>query len=379
MRRRAVLWLSLLLGLFLGLLIDLSPAQAQVTPRVDLYSSYTDNVFNNLNRRADWITRADIDLDLTPSPAFNLYYSAHASVFSEQTELFSHTHSLGLGYQRPFNDRDLFYAGAQVAARLDRSAYDFRDFIEGTTYASIKAYPRPDLLLRGSYNLDLRDYRNEPDYGYAEQSAFLQLSRFLPSRTTLQAGVELGLKTYLRGAKANTDQTLTARTGSGRHLMQLIARAKIAQSLAQNAGLQLEYIRRANLAGTSRFADTQLYNPDDELFDDRYAYEGHSGRSVLKYLAGGGVQLQATGRWERRHYPGRPALDLDGFLLDSGATRRDIRRSLRLAAERSFYPTSGLASQARLRLEWSYLDTDSNDLYYDTAAKTYTLGVEFDF
>ena len=353
-------------------------ATAQIVPRVDVYTTYSDNIFQNVNHRADWVTQADIDFDWSPTDALNLYYTGNANVFSQFSDLFNHTHGLGLTYQRPGEGRDLFYAGGQLAVRLDRPDYAYREYAEGNAFAALKTYLRDDLLARLSYNLYLQEYLNATEYSFAEQSLFAQISRFLPSRTTLQAGAELGLKTYLRDAAVEEDG-IEARAGSGRNLVQLVGRAKVAQSLAQSAGLQAEYVLRANLSGSSRFADTQLYNPDDDLFDDRFAYEGHALNARLKYLAGAGLLLEAGASWEKRTYPGRPALDLDGFLLASEASRRDTRRSLSLGAGRSFFPRSGLASEVRLNLRWRYADTASNDPYYDAAAQTYSVGAELDF
>ena len=354
------------------------PAVAQVVPRVELYTTYSDNVFQNVNQRSDWITQANIDFDWSPTGALNLYYSGNANVFSEFSDLFNHTHGMGLTYQRPGEGRDLFYAGGEVALRLDQPDYAYREFVEASGFANYKTYWGDALLARASYTVRLQEYLNASEYSFAEQSAFVQVSRFLPSRTTLQAGAELGLKTYLRDAGALTDG-VEARAGNGRNLIQWVGRAKLAQALASSAGLQAEYVLRTNLSGSSRFADTQLYNPDDDLFDDRFAYEGHRARTKLKYLAGASVLLQAGASWEKRRYPGRPALDLDGFLLDSQASRRDTRRSLSLEAGRSFFPVTGLASELRLSFEWRYTDTDSNDPYYDAGAQSYSLGLNLDF
>ena len=355
-----------------------STATAQMTPRIDVYTTYSDNIFHNVNGRADWVTQADIDFDWSPTEALNLYYTGNANVFSEFSDLFNHTHGIGLTYQQLGEGRDLFYAGGQLALRLDRPDYAYREYAEGNAFAGLKTYLREDLLARLSYNLYLQEFLNASEYSFAEQSLFAQVSRFLPSRTTLQAGAELGLKTYLRDPAAAEDG-IEARAGSGRNLVQLVGRAKAAQSLAQSAGLQAEYILRANLSGSSRFADTQLYNPDDDLFDDRFAYEGHTLSARLKYLAHAGLLLEAGASWEKRTYPGRPALDLDGFLLANEASRRDTRRSLSLGAGRSFFPQSGLTSEIRLNLQWRYADTASNDPYYDSDSQTYSVGVELDF
>ncbi len=284
------------------LLLVLGPAAqapAQLMPRANLYSSYTTNLFQNYNQQAAWITHAFIDLDLAPSQALNLYYTGSANVFTEYEDLFSHTHRAGLSYVRPGEDLNLLYVGTELALRLDRPLYDYRDFLQAEAYATAKVYLRPTLLSRTGYSLRYQEYLNAGDYSFFEQEAFAQLSRFFSTRTTLQWHGELGLKTYARNTNtlASTGPT---RSGGDRNLVQLMSRFKVAQSLGASTGLQLEYLERVNLAGQSRYTVEQIYNPDDDLFDDRYSYDGNEFRTTLKHLAPWGLQVEMSGRSERR-------------------------------------------------------------------------------
>ena len=353
-------------------------AAAQLVPRLNLYSSYTDNLFQNYGRQSAWVTHAFVDLDYVSSAAVNLYYSGSAKVFAEYGDLFTHTHRTGVSYVRLERARDALYAGAELALRLDQPLYNYRDLLQADLYATAKRYLRPALLARAGYALGYREYLNARDYSFFEQTAFAQLSRFLPTRTTVQVRFELGLKTYAR--EVDRDATVVpARAGSDRNLVQLVSRFKVAQSLGSNTGLQLEYLHRANLAGQSRYTEEEFYNPDDDLFDDRYSYDGSQFRTTLKHLAGWGVQVEATGNAERRHYTGRPALDLEGFLLDPASTRQDTRKSLGLAAEKSFYVDQGWVREIQVQLEWLYRRIDSNDPYYRTDVQVYSTGIQIDF
>ena len=171
---------------------------------------------------------------------------------------------------------------------------------------------------------------------------------------------EVGVKSYVREAgtidlQEDTEDSTTVvtppvRGGSGRNLVQLNARIKLAQSLGSFTGLQLALRSKVNLAGQSRFSSDQLYNPDDDLFDDRFSYSGHEYKATIKRLASAGKIVELTARSERRNYTGRPAIDLESFLLESGETRRDVRNTLSLRVDKSFFPGSG-AYEIRLRAE----------------------------
>lgn len=356
-------------------LVTTAGAWAQFVPSINLYTSYTDNLFQTHDGQSDWITQAYIDLDYAPSGPLRFYYAGNASVFSQFEDLFSHTHQAGLSYYKPKGENDLLYGRARLSARLDRAIYSYRDFVQGEVYGLGKFYLRPTLLGRGGFALRYWEYVNERDYSYIEQEVFGKISQFLPSRTTLQADSELGVKTYVRARPQDPRTLLETRSGNGRSLIQLVSRFKVAQALTQGTGLQLEYQHRANLAGQIRFADPNLYDPDADLFDDRYSYAGHHYRTALKHLGVWEVELEASAQWEQRRYQGRPALDLDGIFIGDGVTRKDRRTTLAMGLERSF----GWEREVVVQLDWLYREVDSNDPYYSGVSQTLSTGVQFGF
>jgi hypothetical protein len=350
-------------------------AQAFV-PFLNLYTTYTDNLFQTRSRRPDWIRLAYLDLDYRRGEEFGLYYSGSAHLFQEYQDLFSHAHRLGLSYSRPGAEGEAVQAGAHLGMRLDRPLYEHRDFVEAGAFARLKRYLRPDLLARLGYVLHYQEYLNAPDYSFVEQQLHGQFTHFLPTRTTLQAGGELGLKTYTRPSGESVLSDRPARPGQDRLLLQSILHLKAAQSLGQGTGLQLEYRHRAPLSGQSRYAGLLLYNPDDELFDDRYSHAGYELNAALKHLGAWGLEWEGNMGREKRRYAGRPALDLEGLLLDLAQQER--RHTLRLGAKRRFYPAKG-PQEIVLDLEWLYRDISSNDPYYDTQVRTYSAGMQIGF
>ena len=110
-------------------LLTTTGAWAQFVPSINLYTSYTDNLFQTHDGQSDWITQAYIDLDYAPSGALSFYYAGNASVFSQFEDLFSHTHQAGLSYYKPTGENDLLYGRARLSARLDRAIYSYRDFL----------------------------------------------------------------------------------------------------------------------------------------------------------------------------------------------------------------------------------------------------------
>lgn len=354
-----------------ALLLGLGTARAQPAVRLNLYSSYTDNLFQSSQPHADWVNLLYVDLDWGLGGNTGLYYTGNASLFREYSELFNHAHVLGLNYARDGRAGEL-RAGASLSARLDRRLYDYRDFAGGGAFVEAKRYLREDLVGRAGYTLRLQEYLKVSRQSYAEQSANARLTRFLPSRTTVDLRAELGVKSYLRRG-----EVFLPGADRGRHLVQGSGDLKLAQSLGQRTGLQLEYTRQHSFSGQGRFLFGPLYDFDDELFSDRYSYQGQTLGLTLKHLGLWDSQLELSGQLGSRNYVERLALDLDGFPLGLDQKRRDRWQLLKLELIRFFQPARGPGLE--LGLHWSYRRTNSNDPYYDAGVNTYSAGLQTSF
>lgn len=357
--------------LIAALLLSLGSAYAQPQARLNLYSSYTDNLFQSSQRNADWVELLYLDLDWGLSGNTGLYYTGNASLFRQYRELFNHAHVLGLNYGRAGRAGEV-HAGASISTRLDRQLYDYRDFAGGSAFVEAKRYLREDLLMRVGYTVHLQEYLQVSRQSYLEQNASARLTRFLPSRTTLDLRAELGVKSYLRRGEG---EFLGAKRGQ--HLVQGLGGLKLAQSLGGRTGLQLEYTRQHSFTGQGRFILGQLFDFADELFNDRYSYQGQTLGLTLKHLGLWATQLELGGQLGSRDYIQRLALDLEGFPISFDQTRRDRWHSLELELVRPLQHSK--APGLELSLRWSYRRTNSNDPYYDAGVNTYSAGLEYAF
>jgi len=369
-------WKAILLVLVAGVSQAAEiPAASPVGVRVEAYASYTDNLFQNANRRSDWITSARIDLDYTPLPNLGFYYTGDTRIFTEYDDLFNHIHLLGMSYMWKAREDRLLYTGLVSSTRRNRSAYQYRNYVQGGEYVASKLYLQPELLLRLGYQLRLREYDYMPNFSFAEQVAYAQLSRFLPTQTTILGSARIGLKTFTHSmSPASVDLNLQPRAGGKENLAQFMLRFKVAQSLAAGIGLQVEYQHRLNLMGRNRYVDRD-YNPDEKLFDDHYSHEGSAWRSTLKYVRKENLRISVTGRSAREQYDGQPAMDLDGMPME--AMREDRRSSVFIEEARTFPVSGSWMHDVQLNLGWHYADIDSNDPYYHTEGTTYSVGMKF--
>ena len=177
-RRKAVMRVKCRYVVLTCLLGICQQASAQIIPRANLVSTYTDNLFQSISGKSAWINHAYIDLDYAHSADMDLYYTGNANVFSEHQDLFNHTHSAGLSWVRTADDSEVLHAGGELSVRLGRPLYDYRDFLRADAFVSNKRYINETLLSRYGYSLRLQEFVNAQEYSFLEQKLHGQLSKF---------------------------------------------------------------------------------------------------------------------------------------------------------------------------------------------------------
>lgn len=348
-------------------------AAVPVSFRAYATTAWTDNLFQSQSERGETIQQLAFDVDLTRAGLAG-YYTGRVDLYGEYEDLFTQTHTAGLVSSRGVGRRQRLTGDLQVTWRASGAAYDYRDYLEARGTLGLRRFLRPTLMVKGRAGLASRNYRHAGDFSYVEPTAWAEVSRFLSSGTTLVAGTRAGIKAYLRDSTADSTSVWSRSASSGSQVLASVW-LKVAQSLGRNSGLQLQYWRQSLWTGQSRYRQPDDYAPVDELFDDDYGYSGPAWRVTLKHLRDRFEGVLIAGR-AKRHYEGRPALDLDGLPL--GETRADRRANLRLRMSRHIF-TPVPATDAILRFEASAISVASNDLFYDTAMRLLSLTLEVGF
>lgn len=372
-RRTGVLWALVVLSAAL----PRSGGAGPVGLRALLVTAYTDNLFQSHTERGDWIQQVSFDLD-TARPGMAAYYTGQMNLYSEYEDLYTQSHTIGLSTSRSGSDRRLLTGDLSATLRAGRSAYDYRDYVELDGWLAGRTYLQRSLMLRAGAGLRRRDYRHAQGFSYLEPSAYAQLSRFLPTRTTVMLGLDAGLKRYL-GEASDDSTAIYVRTWDDDAQALVSLWGRVAQSLGPRTGLQLQYTRQSLWAGAPRYRRPEEYDPVGELFDDGYSHSGHEVRATLKHRGLAGVDATLVAHWNRRTYEGRPALDLEGLPIADDDVRRDRRTGLRVRLDRRLSPRQLPALRGvTLRLEGSLLETSSNDPYYTTSVRVVSLSLELD-
>jgi len=352
-----------------------TPASSEVLKKVSVGTTYDSNAYGSHAGDADYVSQLDLYLGYRKGgerSETEFYYSGNGNLFAQSGARNFAANSLGVVYARRLGEgRSGFSVGGAVSLRKNREAYDIYDYAGAQAAANVKYYIDSTVLVRSSYRVRWRGYWNYDLGSYTEHYLSAQVNKFLATKTTLRGDLSYGYKDHQAPQTVSTGYSGSRRgETSPRSLVvdprvpdegQLVAGLQIAQSLAEKTGLRVRYQVRSN---TTTGVDAppvgqSVYLDDDEIFNDRYDYEGSEWTARLTQLLPWQLTLVFEAGHESREYDGREALDLAGTASDAGARRSDQTGFAAASVEKAFAPGVSVS------LWYGFDRNRSNDEYYD--------------
>ena len=366
-----------LAGLFFFVISPLllwESGQAEVVKRISVGGIYDNNAYGSYAEEADYITQVDVYLGSRRQDERSLveyYYAGNGTIFAQSGTRTFAINGLGIVYARLGEEGSGLFARGNLSLRMNRSYYDIYDYAGAQGTINGKWYIHPSLLLRLGYRLRWREYWNLDPYSYTEHHLFTQVNKFLPTRTTLRGDISYGYKDHPDpGREALGYGPFERRWRRMPSAMvepgvpdegQLVLALQVAQSLAEDTGLSLRYQTRLNTSSEDYdflYGEGLGYSDDEDVFNDPYDYEGQEWTGRLTQLFPWGLRAVLGGGYENRRYDGRPALDVSGEPIPSGALRKDRNLFTSISVEKPLTP------QVDAKIWYGYERNRSNDLYY---------------
>ncbi len=335
-----------------------------MSAELKLYGTYVDNIFQTASPESDYISLSYLDASYDITSGASVFYNTNLNLFSEHSYLRSHTHYLGTEYEREISEgKGILHLGGKLGLRQNTPEYDPYDRREGNAYTGVKYYITDTIMARAGYSLGYESYPNYQTFSFLENQGFLQISKFFQSRTTLRLEVGAGRREYLNLDSDNSRDFANRVTGL----------AKIAQSLTDNTGLQLQYSwhRASKDIVDGDYLEGDYYSIED-FFEDEYNYSGHEYRAVLKYLGPWRTMFKGTINKESREYN-------ISFLYDEDMERKDSDITILLEVEKKFSLPLGSFPDLALHIQFLHRDNSSSDPYYDYSANILSLGTKAAF
>jgi len=335
---RYTIWIWVVLGC-LGTSL---PVEAQWKTELSLGSIYDSNIDGFYTGQGARITNMTLDVSRQKKRA-RLYYSGNGFMFGQNEPRTFLSNRVGLDMIFPLGQkRNRVVLGFAGTNRMNRSVYNIYNYFGAMGYVQGKWYVQKDLMMKLGYHIDWRTYQHMSVSRYIDQNATAQLSKFLPSRTTLQADVQLGHK--MRDASES----------------QMVFGLQVAQALTRNTGLSLRYQKRINITSEQDLLSAILRSlTDEDLLNSRYDYGGHQVSARLTQQLPAQSRLIVEGGYEVRSYTDEYALDLNGDLLENANLRNDNLSFLDVDLELP------LTAKMTTVFGYSFTNMKSNDVFYD--------------
>ena len=351
------------IAIILLLIQAISSDELPVSVDLKIYGTYIDNVFQNDLPESDYVSLTYLDTSFNISPGASIFYDANFNLFSEHSDLQNYTHNLGTEYERAiFQDKGRLYLGGELGLRQNTSEYSDYNRRSGNAYMTLKYYLTKTTLARIGYGIEYGSYPDFRTFSFLENYGFLQLSRFFQTRTTLQAMLEAGRRDY---PEMNDD-------GAESYTNRITGSVKLAQSLADNTGLQLQYLWHYAPRGIEEQYIEDNYYSAEEFFDDEYTYSGVEYRAVLKHIASRRTILKASFSMKDKEY------NVPSIYTESGI-RKDRDIAFQFEIEKGFSLPLGTDTDFALHIQFLHKRNNSNDSYYDYSTNIISIGTKAAF
>ncbi len=379
MRTRRLSWWTAAL---LSLMAVSIPSHAETVRQVSVDGIYDNNTFKSSGGASDVITQTSFYLarrDTSARAGVEYFYTGDIALFVRSGERHFTAHHVGISYLRQLGKaRHLLSAGWNFGGRWDRAIYNYYDDVDGLLYANLKLNLSPATFLRMGYRMNIRKYLHLDASSFREHQTSFTYNTSLPTRTALKGDVTYGYKGYTM-TRLTTSTIIVSPPGGRRrgggpfdqsgvpqtvvqeslpYKSQVTLSLRVSQSVSPSTGVNVQYLRRLN-PSSGGFYQSGLgtgYAEDDDLFDDRYDYQGHEVSGGVSQLLPWGSKLTVEGGYLIKDYRNNPALDLNG--VSTGQDRNDRKHTLSAGIGMPLGMTSDL------NLWYIYGTNASNDPFY---------------
>ena len=389
------------------LLLFYSSLFSQWNFHLSLDQAYNNNPFRLPEQQESWISSFNIGIQ-RDFDNFVMNYHGSYNYFEAIDVRNFYWHEAGVG----FNSQKTNF-GINAEQRVNQTDYNIYN------YSMLNGYFNQHFQLAQfnwlwSNDAFYNNYSELSQLNNWEINSNIRIHRTLPTRTTLMGGSGIYYKRY-----TNSEQTVAIDTtsnqimasilgngkggsGGGRHGMigggggyfsqtvyadfevpsitQIRLWTRLAQSLTSTTGLAVQYNYQDLLSESARFVTGISYNYSEEaeIFDDPMGYKGSSIGGELTQLLFGAMIFKSTFYYKDKQYVSQGTYT-DAEVYDGSTLRSDINKTFWIYLQKRIGINFGGGSDLVLKLNYQWINNQSNSYWYDYSNQQVSLGLEFQF
>lgn len=366
--------------------------------------SYNNNPFRLPEKQDSWISSLDLGIHRQFGDFHANYYGSY-NYFEAIPDRNFYWHQLGVGFAGQTTG-----AGVHAELRTNRADYSIYDYVMLNGYFN-QQFQLATLNWLWSNSAIYNDYSELTQLNNWELSSAIRIHRTFPTRTTTMGGAGIHYKKY-----TNSEQTVPVdataemymsilgdgKGGGGRHgtvgggggyfsqtvyadfevpsITQIRLWGRVAQSITPTTGLAVQYNYQHLLSESTRFITgiTYNYSEESQIFDDPMGYDAYSIGAELAQLLFGGMMLKGAFYYKDKQYVSQ-GIYIDSENYDNSILRTDISKTAWVYVQKLIGVGFGGGSELILKLNYQWIDNQSNSYWYDYSAHHVGVGFEFQF
>jgi hypothetical protein len=412
--------LSLCLALTISPLLTSAASKISVTPYLDY--NYSTNIFWDYSAVKDSVFSPGLNLNLAASQ-FNFFLSSDNNIYQSNDYLNQSMIFGGLNYSKILSTRTSLFLSADLGLTQFKDDMSYLNTVIPSLAIGLKQVLSAHVYSRIGLNLRHSDYTGEASFDRWRMTAFLELSAFLKTQTTLRLTCGLNYLYFPHVAmevplavsasmkiKPETIASSTAGAGHRRHtpdppgqdipspsppspdpsdpqpesqitfvsttidlsIPQPFVMFRVSQGLGYKTGLIAEIHYRKNRDLVQRFDPLAVDEWALQQMDEDFFWQGTRFSFALKTEAILKLQIAVDFSYFLKQYDGLDALDMNGDPIVPQAFRTDRLTQVIMKIEKS-------SGQLSCYLAGGYRKNISNDLYFQYGSYTISMGLDYGF
>lgn len=412
-------------GLSLSLLLTLFPASVRaannvsVTPYLDY--NYSSNIFWDYSAVSDATFSPGLELNLA-SRQFNFFLNADSKIYLSNDYLNQSSISGGFNFYKMLSKRSTFFLSPDISLTQFKGDMSYLNTAIPSVTVGLKHVFSNQIYGRIGFNLRHSDYLEEDSYDHWRTAAFLEMSAFFKTQTTLRLTVglnylffphivqEIAAATAVASginasAAAVSETTIRNRRGApgpptpdppappnpadpsnplpepGTPLVfttvslsipQPFVVFRVAQGLGYKTGLIAEIQYRKNRDLLKNFDPLTIDEWALQRMDEDFFWQGTRLSLAIKTESFFNMEIAVDFSYYLKQYDGLNALDMNGEPLLPQAFREDKLSQVTMKITKSL-------GNFGLYLTGSFRKNVSNDLYFHYNFYTISSGLDYSF
>jgi len=366
----------------------------QFSSNISINTYTDDNLFRTPDPTQDLLTNVNLSLNYKlVETNTNFYNNINLLTYKNTFERNFLINSAGLNKNIKFgeNSTSTVNIGGNWTLRVNKTDYNYYNYSQISGYANFQLITNI-VLIKGGYSYRWRNYSNLPELSNQLHSAYIQLNKSFPTRTTIIIETGLGNKSFMgqdsfitvndigRGRGQHSAGSVSTNTISEElRTSQAHIILRLTQSLRDKAGIYVQYRKQFSLEDETSYRNFDDYYQDDELFDDPFTYESDSYSSQLTLILPKSTKLLFGGSLHSKNYISELAYASAEDTVGINKLRFDDQTNYFIDISKTFHVNKNWVNSIKLNLFYSFTNNESNSYWYNYKNTTFGGGIQWSF